>query len=433
MSAKLQKQLKQSLVWRGLYFIVAFATTVITSRVLKAEATGEFTYLISFLSFFVLSFGLNLDSGITYFTSSKLITSKKSLEIGFAWIILISFISSLLFSSNFYGNIINIKNAQINVYECSMYYLIGLLMINYSMSLFYGFKNFKTPNIILIAASLIYFILIRYRLVNKANVHSIIEDFCKMNFVAGFLLIVTFLIIYSKKDKFELPTLNDLKQLFSYSIVSLTSNLVFFFVYRIDYWFVKHWCNNDVAMGNYLQVSKFGQIILVIPQILASAIFPQIANSNQKGDVVDIIGRLLRLLTAFFVLLFFVVLILGKSFFPWLLGESFNQMYLPMLIIIPGIYFLALSSLFSAYFSGTKNNKINLYGALVAITITLILSFCLQHYYTIKIAALISTISYIAESVFVGLVFKKMEKITVSDIVFLKSNDLKWLVQTLQG
>lgn len=435
MSSQIQKQLKQSLIWRGLYFILSFITTVLISRILKVQISGDFSYYLTVLSLIVLIVGFNIDSALTYYSSAKVIHVKKLFIICCSIIIFTAFAISFLFKSHyFYEHLIGINNLEINVYQCSIYYFIGILTLSFSTALLYGLQDFKTSNQVLIFYSLVYFVLIYYRIYFGDNPLQIVQDFCLMTLLAG---LSVFLIVAFKikiHQNIQLPSLRDYKSIYQYSSMIMLGNLVFFFVYKLDYNFVKNWCHGSADLGNYLQSSKFAQILLVVPQIISGTIFPQIANENQRDEVVNSIGRLVRIFTFAFFLILLILVVVGKSFFILLFGDSFADMFLPTIFLIPGIYCLSISSLYSAYFSGTKRTSVNLYAALISILIMIGLSFLSSSFYSIKIAALISTVAYSIECFYVGAKFYKSqsEGFSFRELVCVSKDDFKWLVSTFK-
>src|SRR6202042_3662537 len=75
----------------------------------------------------------------------------------------------------------------------------------------------------------------------------------------------------------------ELRKLLRYSLFALASNIIFFLVYRVDYWFVKRFCS-DNELGNYIQVSKIVQLFLILPLTIASIVFPYTAGETNKMD-----------------------------------------------------------------------------------------------------------------------------------------------------
>lgn len=435
MSSQIQKQLKQSLIWRGFYFILSFITTVIISRILKVQVSGDFSYYLTVLSLIVLIVGFNIDSALTYYASAKVIAIKKLFIICFSIIAIAAFSISFLFKSNyFYEHLIGVNNLEINVYQCSIYYFIGILALSFGTGLLYGLQDFKTSNQVLIFYSLIYFGLIYYRIYGNDTPLLVVQDFCLMTLVAG--LTVFGIVAYKIKiyENLVIPSFKDYKSIYRYSTMIMLGNLVFFFVYKLDYNFVKNWCHGSTDLGNYLQASKFAQILLVVPQIIAGTIFPQIAVKSQRSEVLNVIGRLVRFFSFTFLILFLVLIIVGKSFFALLFGETFIGMYWPTIFLIPGIYCLSISSLYSAYFSGTKKTSVNLYAALISISVMIVISFLCKSFYSIKIAAIISSIAYLIECMYVGVKFYKTQdnKFSVKALFSISKTDWYWLMGVIK-
>jgi O-antigen/teichoic acid export membrane protein len=243
----------------------------------------------------------------------------------------------------------------------------------------------------------------------------------------GLALAIAFFLKNQSIQSISLLNRSQLKQLLKYSAIGLTGNFIFFFVYRIDYWFVKEWCHQTGDLGNYIQASKLSQMLLILPQILASSIFPQMASGEQKELVISSIGSLFRLFLILYLILFIAVFLFGKWAFPNVFGNSFTTMYYPVLILLPGIFCLSFSALLSAYFSGKKQNKYNIYAAIFALIVMIFSSLLLKEKYNIKIAALISTIAYCCEALYCFIIFSKQEKINLKHFFAFRIEDFNWI------
>ena len=63
-------------------------------------------------------------------------------------------------------------------------------------------------------------------------------------------------------------------------------------------------------LGNYIQVAKLGQMLLIVPQIIASVVFPRTASGFDRQRINHIIMVMARLFSQLFLLLFIAVLLL---------------------------------------------------------------------------------------------------------------------------
>ena len=78
-----------------------------------------------------------------------------------------------------------------------------------------------------------------------------------------------------------------LKMVIRYSLFALVANLVYFLVNRIDYWFVEYYCSQK-DLGNYIQASKIAQMLVILPAILGSTLFPLFSSQEKSGSQVPV-------------------------------------------------------------------------------------------------------------------------------------------------
>ncbi len=413
-----QQQMKQSIIWRGLHFVSLLLLNVLLSRFLKAEGIGVIFYLTNLFSLWILLGSLNMDGSFTYFSASKKIHHNQLAIVGTIWTLCIVAIIYLLLPIYFNYFDKDISNQYQHLAFNAICYLIGVFLINYFTALFYSLGNFKVPNTILVIGNFIMSVLIIFATNTNVISQNIIDYYFLMIALQGIIITFVFFVTYKATLSISLPTKKQIKELFHYSAIGLFGNFLFFFVYRIDYWFVKNWCYTSGDLGNYLQASKLAQMLLILPQIIASTIFPSVAQGNQNVLVIKNMGKIFRLFILLFFFIFIVIFLTGSYILPATFGSSFSPMLVPLLILLPGIFCLSISALLSAYFSGIKKNKYNVFAAAFALIVMVLLSVALREVYSIKKAAFISTVSYFTEALYCIYIFVKLEKL--NPISFLK-------------
>ena len=123
--------LKQSIIWRGFYFITLLLVNIVLSRFLKAEGAGVIFYLANLFSFGVLIFSFNLDGGFTFFSSSKLIKHHQLANLAVVWTIffgLVTYFFLPIYFSKFDEFVFTeVNKASIN----GLYYIVGILLFNF--------------------------------------------------------------------------------------------------------------------------------------------------------------------------------------------------------------------------------------------------------------------------------------------------------------
>jgi O-antigen/teichoic acid export membrane protein len=118
-------------------------------------------------------------------------------------------------------------------------------------------------------------------------------------------------------------------------------------------------------------------------------------------------------------------------FIPLIFGEDFTRSILPFCIILPGIVFLSLQILLSAYFSGKGEIKTNLMTSIVLLTAILILDLLLIPRFGIIGAAIASCIAYSISGLFTFYLYCRKVKYHISQII-INLSDLFWMKSTIQ-
>lgn len=433
---ELNKLLGQSLIWRGLYFISLLMVNVFLARYLTAPVAGWVYYLTNIFLFVQILLSLSLQSGITYFASGNIIGVNKLLWLSICWSAVVGLL--VLLVSFIYFHFVKDTTLQIELMYAlfAFCYVTGMLLTGYVTVLFYTQNDFFLPNFLMTLLSLALVVMIPK---NSITAGAIYEDhILYLYFILFILQGISLCIAFAMKNKsfreFSLPTKNENGKLFRYSIVAVAANVIFFLVYRIDYWFVR---NNpavctDADLGNYIQVSKLGQLLLIIPQIIASVIFPRSASGLQRDELNNTMMIMARLLSRFFLLLMIIVALSGNRLFTFVFGETFDKMFWPFLIIVPGIFSLSVLTLLSAYFSGKGNVRVNLNGAIIALVFMLVGDYFLVPLYGITAAAAVSTVSYSINVGYSLLQFYKDYSINVFEFFRWRKTDYHWLKSLLK-
>jgi len=426
---QLERLIQQSLIWRGFYFCSILLLNIVFSRQLEAAGIGWIYFLTNIFSLVVLVGSFNLDSGFTFMVSSQKI---KAQSLAWFGIVFTALMALFIFGgSSFYFKYYPSSGISTPIaLQYSLLYIVGIILVNLFTVLFYADNNFFIPNIVLGSINLILALgLIIAKSLGFTN-NQLIHIYFSFFLLQGVFLTIAYFLFYKKAMIFSLPNKEQLYLLFKYSSISLCSNLVFFFTYRIDYWFVEMYCSTS-DLGNYIQASKLGQMLLIVPQILASAVFPATANKIHQYDTASIIAILARIIIQVFVCITMLILLVGNWLFPLLFGNSFQQLYQPMLLLMPGILSLAILVLLSAFFGGKNKVYINIIGVSIGLVIVVIADSFLVKSWGIKGAAIASSIAYVANLLFCLQQFVKHSNIRFTELLHFQQSDWLWLKQML--
>lgn len=409
---KLKQLIQSSIIWRGLYFITLFGVNMMLSRLLQAEQAGVVFYLTTILGFLFILVNFSIDTSVTYFNSSNTISTNKLLNVGLIWTAIVAIIIYVF--APYLWRIFPIDSiTQIEKNRFAFFYLVGLMLTYNQTSLCFSRGNFALPNILLIVTNLCLMALFYINYKGGLNTEFLIHDYFIFHLIQGILVTLFFIGKYVYPYKFEITTTAETTKIIKFATVSLLANLVFYVVYKLDILFVKNWCTQAADLGNYAQANKLSQMLLIIPQIIATSILPVTASKNNHTEIVDAIKKYSKWFGIAIILLLIVMIGFGKQLVALFFGDSFHQTHFIIALLLPGIYCLMISTLLSAYLSGKNKNKYNLYAAIIAVATMLICTFLCYSVYSIFIAAAISSLAYFAEAFYCFLKFCKLEKLWI--------------------
>lgn len=422
-----QQQIVQSLIWRGLYFASILVMNIFLSRYFEAGNAGWIFYLCNNFSFLLILVGLTIENAVNYYSSRKEIDEKQLTWFSIAWTLMVASVVfvGLWFYFGRYKDTTVITRAQYLYYAIA--YTAGIQLTNFFTVLFYSKKNFFLPNFLMVLLNVAVIILIPKQVgTEDTNTTLIIKLYFAYFIITGVLLALAFIIKSRSWQNISLPQFPALKLLLRYALLALAANIIFFLVYRVDYWFVKKFCTLN-ELGNYIQVSKLAQMLLIIPTIVSSVVFPHTAGGSGLGEMKDNILRIGRMTTVLYLVLFLVIMLSGRWLFPYIFGYTYQLMYTPFLLLLPGVW--ALSNLFvlSAYFGGVNKVKVNLQGAVVGLVVILAGDIIFIPRYGINAAAVVSTVGYCTNFFYSFLHMRKEHVISINEYWRINKGDIKWL------
>lgn len=420
------------MLWRGMYYVSAFIINILIARHFQASVSGAVYYISSIYALVLLVSSLSLESGIIFFSSKKDIPANRLFNFSIAWSFIIG-VFTFLIVYLFYNKAFAHIGSGLIIFSAVLF-ITGNLLITYCSAFFYAANNFIIPNIIIIAGTLIQIILIPYHgksVLPAINDQNYFYVYFSIFFVQGLCMAIAARIKFIPTFSFKFLSAVQLQLLFRYCGLAFAGNVIFFLLYRIDYFFVERYCT-ATELGNYIQVSKLVHLFFIMPTILASAVFPITAGGQQES-----IDKLLTLLSRSIFLLYLLacafLALTGKWLFPFVFGESFTAMYQPFLWLIPGI--LSLSGIFTltAYFAGKNRIRVNITGSVYALIVIITGDILFIPQFGMVAAAIVSSVGYIVYQVYIIAVFKKEYQIAVADFFIFRSADLKKIKESIQN
>jgi O-antigen/teichoic acid export membrane protein len=423
-----QHLLYQSLFWRACNFLTAFLLNFFLARFFEASLSGQINFFITVLSLVLLIGSLNFEASLIYFSSDKKIPFETLITVALCWWVIFDIVTFFFaqYLTRTYMSGLKVHSLSLYVF----YYLIGSLIGGYYNALFYGQHNFTIPNIATSVCNLL-LILCMVALYTWGGKEYLLNYYLIFYFsiflLQAFALIILFHSSYKKKFRFQLPHADSFKKIARYTAYVMATNLLFFLLYRVDYWLMMYLNKSPEKMmqlGNYIQVSKHANIFLLLSSTIGSVVF-SVAPSSKNLDRQDIF-KMIRNMLYVGLSGFLFIAFTGHFLFTWLYGVSYIYLYPCLLLLMPGVLTLMMTSITANYLSGIGKIQYNLKGVMIGLSFVVIFDYWLIPIFGIYAAAGVSSAAYLLYSLYMMMRFKKECNTTWQEIFIPQENDFRF-------
>jgi O-antigen/teichoic acid export membrane protein len=224
------------------------------------------------------------------------------------------------------------------------------------------------------------------------------------------------------------PTL--LREMLGFGAKSYVQTLAATLHLRIDQ-FVLAYVRSPVDVGYYgIGVTIVG-LLLKVSEATGTVMFPRLAASDRRQAQIATtrVVRLTLFLTAIGVLAIWVV---GPIGIPLLYGHKFDQAIRPMVILLPGALMMSLYQLLTRSFTSDAKQEINIFAALTALVLNVVLNFVLDPRFGASGAALANGISYGTAALILLVAFVRESGLTVRETLLFGPDDFRELVEAVR-
>jgi O-antigen/teichoic acid export membrane protein len=411
--------------WRALSTAAAFLLNILFARYYTASASGEVLYLFTLFAFVIQIVSFSLESGIGYYAAKNNMDDRQLIGFSIAWSFLSAGIAVALFVQ-----VAVLFSLPVNypLYYPAVY-ISGNMLVSFGNAYCYSRYRFVLPGIISLLINVLLIILLLSAEYSGWKTYFVPVYFSSF-LLYGICLFAWIIFGFRVFPAFVFSSGN-LRNIFRYSMQAFAGNILFLLMNRVDYFFVKKYCL-PADLGNYIQVSKIAQLFFLLPSLIATVLFPVIA-----GGLKNAIASRVRIISVLILIgysgLLLILLITGPWLFPWLYGKSFGNMYLPFVLLIPGI--LAISSLYpyTTYYSGVNRLRVNVIGAAIALIFIIAGDMVFIPEYGIRAAALVSSGGYILFHFYITLIFRREFDLSFKKLFLLNREEYLYIIRGLNG
>ena len=412
-------------IYRLSFQAIMFIITLLIADLMGISQFGSLSLMIVNGAAFMLVTGLGTDAAIVWHASdSKLSPSKTftfAILCGAAQFVLFIAAQFVVFKSLGYSVLAQESSTEILVYETV--YILGLILTEKYISLLYGHQLASVANksTSFVAAFFLLVIALIY-----ANLIWPIKPFFIFSSVV-FLLGLTLVVTYHRQVKVRIQGLSrlDVVSLFTFSGVVFITNLIQFVAYRLDFWLIDHYHGTD-ALGIYAQSNRFAQLLWIIPGIFAGLIIPSLRKNKDNLTETEF-QRLTRVLNIVNVIVALFVMAFAWTVYQYFLAEEFTKGWQPLLLMLPGYIFFAVTTILAAWFAAKKLLLINLMGSTLCFLLISVFDMLLIPNYSLRGAAIANLIAYSITTVFFIYQYVKKSGVKYKDLFLFRMKDISGL------
>jgi O-antigen/teichoic acid export membrane protein len=187
-----------------------------------------------------------------------------------------------------------------------------------------------------------------------------------------------------------------------------------FLVYRVDQGMLAYMVPVD-QLGLYVVAVSLAERLRLLPDSIATAFLPRLANdlSNRQSQV-PMVFRFTTIISTVSMLL---VAVTGSPAIAIIFGKDYYAMLPSFLLLLPGIAALGGASILAGDLASRQKPKYSILISCVILVVTVVLNLALIPLIGIAGAALVSSISYIADGVLWLIFYRRESKVSIKEMI----------------
>lgn len=387
------RQVGATTIAQALTLTFSLVTASITARWLGPEGKGMLAMIIMVPTLFQLFLGFGLVSANVYYTGANRIKVHQLTENTMAFSLLGTLIGVFIILLAFSGDLLRflLPGVPPGYLALGMIALpFGLLSSNFSAVL-QGLRRILTLNIINVIRSALSVVFMAVCLVwfELGLPGAIFATLTVHVIVFG-----SFVRLIKREGGSFVPRWDReiVRPTFTFGLKSYISNLMQFFTYRLDLFFINFFLG-PAEVGIYSVSVVIAELLWQIPNATSFVLLPKSANSSP--------AEMNRFTPKVFKVIFIITLlgaiglaILGRPFILVIFSKDFMGAYVPLLILLPGVVLLGVAKILANDVGGRGYPLYNSITAGVSLIVTILFDFLLIPAMGVAGAALASTIAY---------------------------------------
>lgn len=421
-------------------FLVGFANSVLSTRVLGPEGKGVFAIYTSSVELFALLLGIGVPHALLYYAAKDVFSRKQVFNTALLFLFMGTGLFLLIVKGSFGLGVSEFFLPEPFNGSTYQFTLVGYFFCLSGWYLFVsilnGHKLFVESNIVSIVSIGLTFVMYAvafYQFTADNAFYDVTTFYWFQLASAAGVLLLCFYYYYRKIARAESITSSFLsipqtRSVLGYGFLYFISNLMIFFNAKIDYWFVNYLAGPE-ELGIYVLASNVGLLMILLPNAIGLVLSSYQAGS--ENGVSEQTARICRISFSGGLIFSIVLWVFGGMIIRFLYGSDFERAAPVLNVLLVGVVPYCVFTVLRGYFAGAGNLKVLIMATLFGLILTLTLDLLLIKPFGIMGAAVASMLAYLASTAYLLRSFCKQSGMPVSRLLFVTRQDVRDVVQTI--
>jgi O-antigen/teichoic acid export membrane protein len=232
--------------------------------------------------------------------------------------------------------------------------------------------------------------------------------------------------------EFFFPRIKVINEAFRFGGYLQTASVMQLFNYRLSYYLIEKFFDR-ATLGVFSLGVQISESVWIISKSMAVLLYSRLSNNRDKDYAINLTLNFIKITTIITILVIGIIVILPAQFFIFIFQNEFSNLSSVIGSLSTGILAMAISLMYSHYFSGTGNPVYNTISSGLGLLFTIILGFALIPSFGIIGAGLTASLSYMSSMIYQAIMFKRITGTKWSKYLPVKNdfNRLKYEFESL--
>jgi len=233
------------------------------------------------------------------------------------------------------------------------------------------------------------------------------------------------IIAHQKDSRATRPSAQLLKTMLAYGVKFYVSIMAGTIILRADLLIVNRF-RGAAEAGVYGIASQFSFLLLMLPGVIATLLFPRVAaRQDDRGEVAVLVTRH----TTLVMLVTCAGAVALAYLLPFIYGANFGDATIQLLILLPGIFFMGLESVLVQHFTGTGLPAAIAWFWVITVAFNIGLNLLIVPTFGARGAAINSTLSYALIFLLVAIYFRTKTHRSIAETFIMRPQELRRLLK----